>query len=130
MDVAERRRQVNGKAQKTRQIERLLPVLLQNVVERLTAWVGENKDSPSIVTRERKRLGRPRGLKFGCERMFVLQASQTLGRRRFCGRSNRQKRHWIAALAAAVKSEFRSIADWLQHVVRRCRHRFPPLFRT
>ena len=39
MDVAERRRQVNGKAQKTRQIERLLPVLLQNVVERLTARV-------------------------------------------------------------------------------------------
>src|SRR5580704_5416363 len=97
----------------------MLPLPLNNAVERLTAWVGENKDGPSIVTRERKRLGRPRGLKFGCERVFVLKASQTLGRRRFCVRSNRQKRHWIAALPAAVKSEFRSIADWLQHVVRR-----------
>jgi hypothetical protein len=82
------------------------------------------------VTRERQRLGRPGGLKLGCERVFVLKTSQTLGRRRFCGRSNRQKRHWIAALAAAVKSEFGSIADWLQDVVRRCRHWFQPLFKT
>ena len=105
-------------------------MLLQNVVERLTAWVGENQDGPSFVTRERQRLGRPRGLKFGCERVFVLEASQTLGRRLFRGRSHRQKRHWIAALPAAVKSEFRSTADWLQDVVRSCCHWFPPLFKT
>jgi hypothetical protein len=96
-----------------RQIERLFPVLLQNVVERLTARVGENKGGPSFVTSERKRLGRLRGLKLGCQCVFVLKASQTLGRRRVCARSNRQKRYWIAALPGAVKSEFRSIADWL-----------------
>ena len=65
------------------------------------------------MTRERQRLGRPRGLQFGCERGFVLQASQTLGHRLFCGRSYHQEGHWIAALPGAVKSEFRSIADWL-----------------
>jgi hypothetical protein len=70
------------------------------------------------TTRERQRLGRPRGLKFGLERVFVLKASQTLERRRFCGRSNRQKRHWIAALSDPVKREFRVIADWLQHILR------------
>ena len=89
--MAERRCQVNGKAQKTRQIERLLPVPLKNAVERLTARVGENQDCPPFVTRERQRLGRPRGIKFGCERVFVLKASQTLGRRLFRGRSDRQK---------------------------------------
>jgi hypothetical protein len=50
-----------------------------NAVERLTARVGKNKNCPSLVTRERQRLGRPRGLKFGCERVFLLKASQTLG---------------------------------------------------
>ena len=111
MDVADRRRQVNAKAQKTRQVERLLPVLLQNMVERLTAWVGENKDGPPIVTRDLERLGRPCGIQFGCERVFVLKTSQALRRRRFAGWSNRQKGHWIAALPRAVQSEFRPIAD-------------------
>jgi hypothetical protein len=97
-------------------------VLLQNAVERFAARVGEDKDRPSFVTGERQRHGRPCGIQLGCERVFVLKTSQTLGRRWFCGRSNRQKGRWIAALPAAVKSEFRSIADWLQDVLRRCRH--------
>jgi hypothetical protein len=113
-----------------RQIKRLLAVLLQNVVERLTAWVGENKDGPSFVTRERQRLGRPDRVKFDRQRVFVLKTSQILGRRRFCGRSNRQKGYWIAALPTAVKSEFRSIADWLQDVLRRGCHWFPVPIRT
>ena len=63
------------------------------------------------MTRERQRLGRPRGLKFGCERVFVLEASQTLGQRLFGGRSDYQERRWVAALSGAVKREFRAIAD-------------------
>jgi hypothetical protein len=47
----------------------------KNDVQRLTAGVGENKDCPSFLTRERQRLGRPRGFKFRCERVFMLQAS-------------------------------------------------------
>jgi hypothetical protein len=77
MDVAERRRQANRDSQKSSQIERLAPFALKNAVERLTARVGENKDGPSFVTAERQRLGRPRGLQFGCERVLVFQASQT-----------------------------------------------------
>jgi hypothetical protein len=48
-----------------RERERVLPVPLQNEVERLTARVGENKDCPPFVTRQSQRLGRPCGLKFG-----------------------------------------------------------------
>jgi hypothetical protein len=33
----------------------------------------------AFVTRERQRLRRPRGLKLGCKRVFVLEALQTLG---------------------------------------------------
>src|SRR5580704_8587684 len=113
-----------------RQIERLVVIPLQNAVERFATWVGENENGPTFVTRERQRLGRPCCIKFCRERVFVLKTSQTLGRRRFCGRSNRQKGHWITALPAAVKREFRSIADWLQDVLRRCRHSFPAAFRT
>ena len=96
-----------------RQIERLLPVPLKDTVERLTAGVGENKNCASFVTRERQRLGRPRGLKFGCERVFVLKASQTLGQRLFCGRSYYQEGRWVAVLSGAVKREFRAFTDWL-----------------
>jgi hypothetical protein len=130
VNMAERRCQVNGNVQKTRQIDRLLPIPLKNPIERLTTRVGENKDCPSFVTREGQGLGRPRRLKFGCEGVFVLQASQILGRRLFCGRSNRQKGHWIVAPSAAIKREACSIADWLQHILRMCCHWFPALFRT
>src|ERR1700721_2911743 len=73
------------------------------------------------MTRDLERLARPCGIKLGCERVFVLKTSQTLGRGRFCGRSNRQKGHWIAALPTAVKREVRSFADWLQDVMRKTR---------
>jgi hypothetical protein len=97
-------------------------VPLKNAVERLTARVGENKDCPSFVTRKRQRHGRPRGLKFACERVFVLKASQTLGQRLFCGRSYSQEGRWVAVLSGAVKREFRAIADWLEHVLRSSCH--------
>jgi hypothetical protein len=116
--TAERRCQANRDSQESGQIERLVPFPLKNAVERLTARVGENKDCPSFVTRERQRPGRPRGFKFGCERVFVLKASQTLGQRLFCGRSYYQDGRRVAMLSGAVKREFRAIADWLQHVLR------------
>ena len=78
--MAERRCQADCKPQKTRRIKWLLlallkPVPIENAVQRLTSRVGENKDCPSFVSRERHGLGRPGGLKFRCEREFVLQAS-------------------------------------------------------
>ena len=130
MGMAERRRQVNAKAQKMRQIERLPAIPIENAVERLTAWVGENEDGPSFVTRERQRLGCPGGLKLGCERVFVLKTSQTLWPRRFRGWRNGQKRHWITALPGAVKREFRSIADRFQHILGSGCHWFPVPIRT
>ena len=81
--VAERRRHANRKSQEPRHIECLLPVPIENAVERFAARVGENKNGPSFVACERQRFGRPRRLKFGRERVFVLKASQTLGQRLF-----------------------------------------------
>ena len=120
--MAERRCQVNGKAQKTLQIERLFSVPLKNAVERLTARVGENKNCPAFVSRERHGLGRPSGLKFGCERVFVFKASQTLGQRSFRRRSHDQKGHVVAALPGPVKHKFGPIADCLQQVFRSSFH--------
>jgi hypothetical protein len=36
------------------------------------------------VTSNGQRLGRPRGIEFGCERVFVLEPPDTLRRRMFC----------------------------------------------
>ena len=60
------------------QLEGLLPFPIQNAVERVTAGVGKNKDGLPFVTRERERLGGPRGLKLRGERIFMLEASQVL----------------------------------------------------
>src|SRR5579863_7703649 len=106
--MADRRCQVNGKTQKADEIERLHSVPLKNAVERLTARVGENKDCPPFVTRQRQRLGRPRGIKFGCERVFVLQLPQTLGRRLFRGSRYYQDGRWVTVLFGAVEGEFRA----------------------
>src|SRR5580658_5218337 len=130
MDVDERGGQVDRKAQETGRISRQLAVALEDAVERLTARVGENKDCPSFVTRERQRPGRPLGLKLGCQRVFVLKASQTLGQWLFRGGSNYQDGRRIAVLSGAVKREFRAIADWLQDVLRRCCHWSPVPIRT
>ena len=96
----------------------LLPVPIENAVERFAARVGENKNGPSFVACERQRFGRPRWLKFGRERVFVLKASQTLEQRLFRSRSHYQKGGLIAALPRAIKREFRAVADRLQHVLR------------
>src|SRR5579863_1509440 len=117
--MADRRCQVNGKTQKADEIERLHSVPLKNAVERLTARVGENKDCPPFVTRQSQRLGRPRGLKFGCERVFVLQSPQTLGQRLFRRRSHHQDRRWVSVLSRAIKGEFRTFSDGLQEELRR-----------
>ncbi len=46
---------------------------------------------------DRQRFGRPRWLKFGRERVFVLKASQTLKQRSFRSGSHCQKGDLIAA---------------------------------
>jgi hypothetical protein len=75
VSMPERRSHANRKKQEPRHVKLRLPVPIENAVERFAAWVGENKDSPSFVTRERQRRGRPRGLQFGGELVFVLKAS-------------------------------------------------------
>ena len=122
MDVAERRRHANRKSQEPRHVECLLPVPIENAVERFAARVGENKDCAPFMARERQGPDRPCGIKVGCERVFVLKASQALGRWLFRGRSYYKHGRWVAVLSAAVKREFRAIADWFQHVLRRSCH--------
>jgi hypothetical protein len=118
VSVAERRRQSDGNAQEVSRLERLLSILFENEVEGFAAWVGENKDGPSFMTRERYRFGRPGRFKFGCKRVFVFKPSQTLGKWLLCGGSDHQKRLLIAALPCAVKRDFRGNADRFQHVLR------------
>jgi hypothetical protein len=89
VDLAECFRQANGDAQDARQIERLtvipLKVPLKNPIQGLTARVGEDQDRPPFVTSERQRLGCPCGIEFGCERVFVLEAPESLRRWLFGG---------------------------------------------
>jgi hypothetical protein len=79
------------------------PVPAQDPIQGLTARVLEYEDRPPFVTSERQRLGCPRGIEFGCERVFVLEPPETLRRRLFRGERHRQDRRWVAVLPAAVK---------------------------
>jgi hypothetical protein len=56
-----------------------LPLLpLKNPIQGLTARVLQYEDRLPFVTNERQRLGCPRGIELGCERVFVLQTPETL----------------------------------------------------
>jgi hypothetical protein len=83
MHLAECSCQANSDAQDAGQIERLPLVPLKNPIQGFTARIVEDKDCPPFVTSERQRLGCPPGLKFGCERVFVLEPPQALKRRLF-----------------------------------------------
>ncbi len=78
MDLAECRRQANSDALEASQIERLPVVSFKNPIQWLTARILEYEDRPPFVTCERQGLGRPRGIEFGCERVFVLEPLETL----------------------------------------------------
>jgi hypothetical protein len=48
------------------------------LIQGLTARVLNYEDRPPFVMSERQRLGCPRRIEFGCERVFVLEPSETL----------------------------------------------------
>jgi hypothetical protein len=79
MDLADCCGQANGDAQETSQFDRLPVVSLKNPIQGLAARILEYEDRPPFVTSERQRLGCPRGIEFGCERVFVLKPPETLG---------------------------------------------------
>jgi hypothetical protein len=85
MDLAERFRQGNGYAQKAGQIEWPALVPLKNPIQTLATRVLKYEDRPPLMTSERERLSCPRLVKFGCERVFVFEQSDTLRRRLFSG---------------------------------------------
>ena len=109
VDLAECCRQADSDVQDAGQIERSSLVPLKNQIQGLASRIFEYKDCPPFVTSERQRLGCPRGIEFGCERVFVLEPPKTLRRRMFRGECDRQDRRWVAVLSAAVKGEVRGL---------------------
>ena len=83
MDLAECCRQADSDVQGAGQIERLSLVPRKNQIQGLTSRIFEYEDRPPFVTSERQRLCCPRGFKFGCERVFVLEPPEVLRRRLF-----------------------------------------------
>jgi hypothetical protein len=58
-------------------------VPLQYAIQWLTAGIAKNEAHPSFVMSERQRLSCPSSIELGCERVFVLQATESIGRRMF-----------------------------------------------
>jgi hypothetical protein len=85
MNLADGRRQANGDAQEASHVERLSLVLLKNPIQKLTTRILKYEDRPPLMTSERERLSSPRLIKFGCERVFVLEPPNILRRQLFSG---------------------------------------------
>jgi hypothetical protein len=124
-DLAECCRQANGDAQEASQVEWLPVVPLKNSIQGLTARVIEYENRPPFVTSKRQRLG-PRGIEFGCERVFVREPLESLRSRLFCGECDRQEWRRVAVLSAAIKGELGAFPEGLQHISRRRCHRGHP----
>jgi hypothetical protein len=99
MDLTQCFCQPNGNAQEASQVERLPLVPLKNLIQRLTARVLEYEGRPPFVTSNGQWFGCPRGIEFGCERVFVLEPPDTLRRRLLCGECNCQD--WRVVVLAA-----------------------------
>jgi hypothetical protein len=117
VDLTECSCQTNGGIKKTSQLERLPLVTLKNSIQRLTARVLEYEYRPPFVTSKSQRLGRPRGIEFGCERVFVYEPADTL-RRRLFRESDREDWRGVVVLSAAVKGKIRAFPKGHQHVPR------------
>jgi hypothetical protein len=115
MDLADCYRQANGDAQAACQLERLPVATIKDPIHWLAARVPKYEDRPPFVTSERERLGRPRGIKFRCERVFVLELPEARGRQH-------QDRQRVAALPAAVRDELPAFLQRLQNVSGKFRH--------
>ncbi len=79
VNLAECCRQADGDAQDASQIERSSLVPLKNPIQGLASRILEYEDRPPFVTSERQRLGCPRGIEFGCERVLVLEPPESPG---------------------------------------------------
>src|SRR5712692_4429406 len=108
VDLAECCRQADSDVQDAGQIERSSLIPLKNQIQGLASRVLEYKDCPPFVTSERQRLGCPCGIEFGCERVFVLEPPDSLGRRQFCSERHCQDPRWVAVPPTAVEREVRA----------------------
>ena len=105
VDLTDSCRQPNGAAQGTSQFERLPFAPRQDPIQRIAAGVFEDEHHPTFATGDLQRPGCPRGIKVGCERVFVLDLPEAPRRRLFCGERHYQDREWIAGLPLPVKRE-------------------------
>jgi hypothetical protein len=115
--LAECCRQTDGDAQKVGQIGRSSLVLLNELIQRFTAWILKNKERSSSVVSEHARLSCPCRTEFGCKREFVFEPPETLRRWLFSGDRYGEDRHLVVALSAAVESEVLHFAKRLQYVL-------------
>ncbi len=122
MDLVDCRRQANGDAHAAGQLERLPLAPIKDPVHGLAARIVEYEDRPPFVTRERQRPGRPRGIKFRCERVFVLKPPEARRRRMFSDRRQHQDRERVVALPAAIKDELPPFPQRLEHISGKFRH--------
>src|ERR1700719_1444039 len=76
MDLTESCHQPNGNAQYASQFERLSRVPLEDLIEGLAAGILEHEHRPTLGTGAFQRPGCPRGIKFGGERVLMLQPPQ------------------------------------------------------
>src|SRR5207245_9106826 len=105
MDLAECCRQADGNAQEESQVERFPLVLLKNQIQGLTARIPEYEERPPFVNCERERLGRPRRIEFGGERVVVLKPPETQRPRTLRGECDREARRWVGVVSPAATEE-------------------------
>jgi hypothetical protein len=116
VDASESRRQPDGNAQDARQFERSSFALLKNPIQGLAAGIRKKEHRPTCATDDLQRPGCPRGIKVGCERVFVLELPEALGLRLFCGGCDDQDGGGITRLATPVQRKLPAFPQPLQEI--------------
>jgi hypothetical protein len=119
-------RQPDGDAQDASQFERSSFAPFKDPTQRLAAGIRENEHRPTVAVRDLQRSDCPRRIKIGCERAFVLDLPEALGRRLLCGGCNDQDGGVFTRLVTAVKRQLPVVTQRLQQVTNTLWHGTEP----
>ncbi len=123
--ASESGRQPNGDAQDASEFERLSFAPPKDPIKRLPPWIREDEHRPAVATSNLQGPGRPRGIKVGCERAFVFELPEALGRLPFGDGCDDQDGGWFTRRVPPVKRKLPAVPQVLEQVTNMLWHGVP-----
>jgi hypothetical protein len=125
VNASESGRQPNRDAQDASEVERLSFAPPKHPIQRLAPGIREDQHRPTVATRNLDGPSCPRGIKVDCERAFVFELQEALGRLPICGGCDDQDGGEFTRRAPPVERKLPAVPQVLQQVTNMLWHGVP-----